>query len=332
MDEGFGVVVEKTESVMRHRFWCLSLVALLATAFAGEPAAPPKKSDPAQIAQWITDLDHDDFAVREAATLALGRADVAALPVLQAAVRKGSPEVRIRATQVLVAWYRRADKETIDAVEDALEELLDSGGTVGDLSDVAWSSQAQARQDRALARLEALGARVRYNEEQFGLDREDLMAGRRTLAHIAITAKWTGGDDGLKFIRRIPPPRSLPFTVYRVTGYPASDEAFEALEDAGIKVEKRGAKLGVGNDPFTPMGEVAGFRVGKMEPGSAAEKAGLQVDDILIGFNDKPIDNFNDLVGYLLQTKPGDKAEFTLLREKQGARVRERVTVELGDW
>jgi hypothetical protein len=324
---------QEAESVMRRMVCCLGLIGLWSAAFAEEPAAPAKKSDQAQIARWIEDLDHDDFAVREAATLALGKADVAALPALQAAIQKGSPEVRIRATQVLVAWYRRGDKEQIDAVEDTLEGLLDSHGTVGDLSDVVWSSQWRAREVRCLEQLERLGARVKYREDRFGADRDDLLAERKFLSHIAITPKWTGGDEGLKFVRRIQPRESLPFTVYRVNGNNVSDAAFQALEDAGVKVEKRGAKLGVGNNPgFDPMTEVPGFRIGSMEPGSAAEKAGLQIDDILIAFNEKPIQNFNDLVGYLLETKPGDKTEFTILREKQGVRMSERLSVELGDW
>lgn len=314
----------------------VALLSLGVTAFADEPTPPPKpKTDPAKVAQWVKQLDHDEFAVREAATEALGKADVSALPAIKTALEKGSPEVRSRATQVLVAWYLADDKDGIDAVEDAIEKLLDSAGTVGDQAEVVWGRHSQARELRCLAHLERLGARVRYREQRgVGLiDRDDLVGERKILESIAITAKWTGGEDGLKYIRRMTPKDTLSFVVYRVNGNTVSDDAFQALEDNGVKVEKRGAKLGVGNSPgFDPAADLKGFHIGRIDPGTAAEKGGLLIDDIIIGFGDKPVDNFNDLVGLLLQTKPGDKAEFTILREKQGVRVPMKLTVELGDW
>lgn len=299
-----------------------------------QSAAPVSAHDAVNISRWVRELDHDDFAVRDAATLSLAQTGVPALPALQQAVHAGSPEVRIRAAQVLAAWYERADDTAVDDVEDVLETLLDISGTVGDQAEIAWDRQKRNRETRCLAHLEQLGARVRYREDRFGVDREDLAADRKVLLHIAITPQWQGGDDGLKYLRRIPPRDALGFTVYRVNGNRVSDAAFQELEDAGIRVEKRGAKLGVSNgSAFDPAPlNIPGFRVGQIEPRSAAEKAGIQIDDIITGFSDKPITDFNDLVGYLLASKPGDQAEFTVLRENRGKREPHKIAVELGDW
>jgi hypothetical protein len=311
------------------------LLILMAGLSRGDENVAAKPADPKQIASWVRQLDDDGFAVREMATIALGNAGVAALPALTAAARQGPPETRIRATHVLAALYQQADKSTVESVEDAIEALLAAGGTVGDQAEIVWEQQQRPREQRCLTQLERLGARVAYREDRFGMDREDLEAERKIPLHVAITAKWTGGDDGLKFIRRIQPRQVLvPFTVYRVNGNPVSDQAFVALEDAGVRVEKRGAMLGVTNNTgFDPAADdIPGFRIGQPKPGSAAEKGGLQVDDIIVAFGDKTIENFNDLVALLLETKPGDKAEFTVLREQMGKRATVRLTVELGDW
>jgi len=318
--------------------WCRWTLALMMTfsacAVVAADSATKPKIDAAQIDRWIAELDHDAFAVREAATLSLAKSGATALPALMKAAREASPEVRIRAMQVLTAWYSRPDKETVDAVEDALEQLRDAAGTVGDQADVTWDSQRRARELRCQAHLERLGARIKYGEDRYGLNRADLIADRKAIQRIAITPKWTGGDDGLKYLRRLDAGTRLAFTVYRVNGNSVSDAAFQNLEDAGFRVEKRGAMLGVGTTPgFDPAPlAIPGFRIGSMEPKSAAERAGLQIDDIITQFGDKPVTDFNDLVGYLLATKPGDKVEFTVLREKQGDRVPEKVMVELGDW
>ncbi|MDZ4689594.1 MAG: PDZ domain-containing protein [Planctomycetaceae bacterium] len=305
-------------------------------AGAADPPIKPK-ADAAQIDRWIAELDHDDFAVRESATLSLAKSGVAGLPALMTAAREASPEVRIRATQVLAAWYARPDKDAVDAVEDALEQLRDAAGTVGDQADVTWDSQRRAREQRCLARLEELGAGIEYREDAYTVDREEPGVRNRPISHIAITPRWKGGDDGLKYIRRMrQTPLSPGFIVYRVNGNTVSAAAFQSLEDAGHRVEKRGAKLGVGNGNgfgFNPAPvNVPGFRVESMKRDSAAEKHGLLLDDIITQFGDKPVTDFNDLVTYLLATKPGDKVEFTVLREQKGERVTVKVTVELGDW
>jgi hypothetical protein len=78
--------------------WWLILLVSGGSLFAAE-TPPPKKGDPAQVRRWIAELDHDDFAVREAATEALSQTSADGLPDLMKAIRGGSPEVAVRATR-----------------------------------------------------------------------------------------------------------------------------------------------------------------------------------------------------------------------------------------
>ncbi len=64
-----------------------------------------------------------------------------------------------------------------------------------------------------------------------------------------------------------------------------------------------------------------------MEPGSPADKAGLQRDDIITKFGDTPVETFTDLIDCLKSTDPGEKIVFTVIRDQEEAKF----TVELGD-
>jgi len=59
---------------------------------------------------------------------------------------------------------------------------------------------------------------------------------------------------------------------------------------------------------------VAGVRLGAIRPGSPAEKAGLQVGDIIVKLGAVAIKNADDLTVALKSTVPGRPAELVYLR------------------
>jgi putative serine protease PepD len=71
------------------------------------------------------------------------------------------------------------------------------------------------------------------------------------------------------------------------------------------------AWLGVSGQPLTPdeaarAGTAGGLKVNNVDPGSPAADAKLQVDDIVVRIDDKPISSIDDLVVNLRQHRPGD--------------------------
>ena len=60
----------------------------------------------ADIRRWIGELDSDEFRVREAATVALGKAGKAAVPLVLRAAEDGNAEVRSRASSVLPELFK----------------------------------------------------------------------------------------------------------------------------------------------------------------------------------------------------------------------------------
>lgn len=60
---------------------------------------------------------------------------------------------------------------------------------------------------------------------------------------------------------------------------------------------------------------------------SPADKAGVREDDVIIGFNNEKVTDSDDLVDMLIETKPGDKATLTIIRDGK----EQTVTVEVGE-
>jgi serine protease Do len=63
------------------------------------------------------------------------------------------------------------------------------------------------------------------------------------------------------------------------------------------------------------MSEPRGALVAEVHPGSPAEKAGLQREDIIIEYNDQPIKEMNELPRLVAATPPGTKTTVKVLRE-----------------
>jgi 2-alkenal reductase len=60
-----------------------------------------------------------------------------------------------------------------------------------------------------------------------------------------------------------------------------------------------------------------GALIGQIEPGEAAQSAGLQADDIILAVNGQEVDASTTLRALLLQYKPGDIVTLTVLRGNQ---------------
>jgi hypothetical protein len=102
-------------------------------AIAGAPAtaaAPAPSGD--EIAQWVRQLDADEFSVREAAQAKLAaaagnpRSGSAAIAELAKAAVGDSLEVTVRAIDVLKKFYQSSDQATRDAAKEALQKMAKS--------------------------------------------------------------------------------------------------------------------------------------------------------------------------------------------------------------
>ena len=115
--------------------------------------------------------------------------------------------------------------------------------------------------------------------------------------------------------------------MYRGKGATISDAAKQQLEDAGFQVDDRGAYLGISSQvPFAAADN--GCQIDTVREKSPAEKAGLQPDDVIVKYGDKPVKDFTELIDLLKAAEPGQKVLFTIHRAGQPMTL----TVELGSW
>jgi serine protease Do len=82
-------------------------------------------------------------------------------------------------------------------------------------------------------------------------------------------------------------------------------------------------RIGVGIQPVTKemaesfgLPKPAGALVNAVEPGSPAEKGGLQVSDVILRFEGKPVNGADDLVRFVGNTKPGTQVQLQVWRGK----------------
>jgi serine protease Do len=72
--------------------------------------------------------------------------------------------------------------------------------------------------------------------------------------------------------------------------------------------------------------ETRGAVVGKVEESSPAAKAGIQENDVILAFNDRPVRNRGELFGLLIESAPGSKVTLSISRGGE----RQKISVELG--
>jgi putative serine protease PepD len=77
-----------------------------------------------------------------------------------------------------------------------------------------------------------------------------------------------------------------------------------------------------------PTGDVRGAQVASVEPGSTAERAGLQQGDVITGFGSQSIDSSDALVAAVRSIEPGTSTTITYVRD--GNSHSEDVTLEAG--
>ena len=96
---------------------------------------------------------------------------------------------------------------------------------------------------------------------------------------------------------------------------------FEQIKDTGHVV--RGFLGVLPQDLTMEMAEVFGLRNGKgvviaeVTPGSAADKAGLKHNDVVLELNGKPVDSASDFRNRIARHRPGTKVTLTIWRDER---------------
>lgn len=311
------------------------MAALLGLLSAGSlPAAEPVVAlKPAHVrtpvTQLIRNLSHDRYAVRQQATRELAQRGPAAIPKLLTAAESTNPETSHRSFLVLERMYvdLNADDKALDQVESSLETLKQvTDPTVSQHATRILERHSDIRERRAVAAIERLGGIVRYLPEEYR--QAPFVEDANQIHYVILSRKWRGGDDGLKYVRRLSGVRNL-YVAGNAKFQPVSEKALAAIarEMPNLQVQKRGLScLGVSGQ--VDVGNGVGCYITHVQPGSAAAKGGLQVGDLIRNFGGKPVNNFETLVKLIGEHDPGESVEVGVLHN---GRIEKRKVV-LQEW
>ncbi len=288
-----------------------------------QPKTDQKAVAPAQIAEWIIQLDDDLYDNRKNAQEGLENSGQQALEATFEEARIGSLESSTRALNIILSWTESSDPELQIA---ALEKLVTLPNRPIE-SGLAAELLADAHE------LEALEAFANLGGKHTNLPY--LIENRLPALHLKIDLSWQGELEGLKHLPAI---RRAMIVSFR--SVPIDDEVFEYLENLpnlrrieliGTKIteemvekkrkempgvlidhRKSAARLGISTLNGRRQGPVI---IDKVFPGTAAAKAGLLTRDAITEFEGEKIRDFLDLTTRIGKFQPGDSIELTIMRD-----------------
>lgn len=298
-------------------------VALVAIAWglAAVSGAAPTESE---LAEWISQLADPQFARREAASKSLLAAGLPAVEPLATAIQDGDLEVASRGVEILREML--ADDALAEAAEAALERCAEEGdAAAARLASAALDFHVLGMAAAARSRLESLGAVVREKpvaaqgaiEVELGRDWKGTSTDLRELTRLArlegLAVHGVRLDEpALAVIGRLRGLESM-----ELFGTGLSDEAIAGLAaklpETQIDV-RRGGKLGVGALAFGGPCEIQ-----TVEPGSAADQAGVRPGDVVVAIDGAAIVDFDGLTTRVAGRGPGDVVRLTVSRLDRAA-------------
>lgn len=285
----------------------------------------------------ISQLGAEQYAQRESASRSLAAAGRAALEPLRHAAEGDDLEIASRAIDLLRGLMTADDAELAADAEASLEQIVERRDDASArLASGALEFHHAGQAEAARRELEALGA-IFDERGPWGL-------------RIEIGQQWQGDNKALRLLTRLPMVPHVSFFGTRLTeaeaavlprlrGVERVDLYGTGLDDAtierisarlpGIEIDvRKGGKLGVAGAPL--IGPCA---ITHVQPGSAAEQAGLQVGDVVTRFNGIAVENFESLTQAVGLHGPGEKVLLMIDREGPGGKpLRLEKTVELGGW
>jgi hypothetical protein len=331
--------VRKTGSVAAA--WCGRLIVgtLLATATSRGDEAPPQPT-PAEIAAWIAQLGAPQYAQREAAARSLAGAGRPAVGPLQRAIMAADFEVASRSVEILRGMLAADDAELAGEAERQLEAVAAGGSAVARVAESALEFHQAGLAAAARERLEGQGA----------VFRERVVTAAAHGTEVEFNAAWRGGPEDWRLLPRlrgvvcvsvhgVPLDAAAIGVLGRVRGVRRIDlfgtgAPEQAVAQLGVRLPdtlvdvRKGGKLGVSSIVQAGPCELSG-----VQPGSAADKAGLRQGDVIVAADGEPVASFEALTARVSRHGPGEVVRLEVEREGGGGTAeRFECDVRLDAW
>jgi hypothetical protein len=231
-----------------------------------------------------------------------------------------------RAIEVARDLLESENQKVAIAAEKFLDDVASHDkASVAGLAEATLDFHAVGLADAAKEKLQSLGVK---------LERGLLVTGEQGM-HATLDMTWQGKSDDLKLLLRLPG-----LLIVSMHGVPVDDNGAvvlgrlrrvarielygtgldeeqvalitEKLKDTHIEFRK-GGKLGVAGHPTAVPCHLT-----MVQQDSAADKAGLQVGDIVLKINGKEVQNFEELTAIIGTFGPGEKIDLEIIRGQLG--------------
>ncbi len=294
------------------------------------------------IDRWLVQLGDGQYARREAAARSLLAAGKRSVGPLERTIREGDLESASRGIEVVRDLLVSDDPDTAEAAEQSLDRLAtEAPSPVSRLAAQTLEFHRMGMADEARELLESKGAvlRTRNAVDGRGID-------------VEFAAAWRGTPDDFRRLARlrgvvsvsmhgVPVDASMLLVLGSLSGVQRIDlfgagvgedaaaVLTKQLPDARIDVRK-GGRLGVSSLAFGGPCEIR-----TVEPGSAADQAGLRSGDVVLSIDGTEVSSFEDLTRRLGDSAPGEVVQLVVSRRDgtaDGEPARIECDVRLDAW
>lgn len=295
------------------RFQTSQLLGAMLLAVSGTFLPAEEISQELDTAEKLaSELKHQDFAVREAATKKLPELGASAIKPVAEIALQNNLEAGLRAVSVLEKLYLSEDVVAFDHAEASLNRLIAQSklpAVAQKAAETLAANHFTVTQRRAIAEVRRLGGQIQM-EYDFPVivNGEHLRPEKGWARSAAINRRWKGGVEGLRHLVRL---KSLQ-TIYLVSGHPLSEKTVLELEkempDTVLQTRGR-AMLGVGT-----RSDTLGCSISHIREESGAREAGMRINDVVVEIAGKPVKRPEDLIAIIGEFKEGEQVEIVALR------------------
>lgn len=294
----------------------------------------PAKPTP-ELTKAVDALGDSNFRVRTDAEHALRELAIEAdiTPQLEAfALEARAPEVARRAVRILEWIFLSQPGPRADAAEAALERLSLSDSPASVAASETLLGSARLRESRACAAIEELGGAVVYVDpnatpvlrNQAVAPQTGVGFGPPSVLHyVWLHDNWKGGEEGLWHLSRLSHLPDLVVYNIRGNGLDTLTVKHAASNVPGLDVVERGrACLGITDG--SP--DASRCVIGTVLEGGAAQRAGLQRNDLILSVDGKQVASFNHLVRMLEDLAPEEEVAVDIERRGLPLTVKVKLT------
>jgi hypothetical protein len=333
---------------------CWQIAALLAVVTAISARADESRTvsttsntsaaeTPASVKRLVADLSSPDYRTREEATQQLSKGGAEAVGEVVRAAAADDLEVAFRAVRILQAMLKSDQSAVERQAADALLQLAEKKtAIVSDVASDALSSYRVILQERAMVELRHLGAKV----NKYGTDEP---ASVNDYLSVTLGAsKWRGDKSDFALLKSLPNLYEIGIYGIKVdedmarvmADLPTKPARFNLygtrISDAALNImrEKIRAKIVLSNGAMLGVKSQIGLNggptciIGSVQPGSAAENAGILAQDEILAFDGHPVTTFEELTSLISTKNPSDTVTIDLRRD--GVEITKKVS--LGQW